>query len=368
MKKFLATIFLTALALGIAPSVAQATNVIVVTEPTHRQLDGAFIDDDLATLISYDGALGKKIFAPVAAPRIWEIDPQLVEEVQAMSTPYLLADGSKGVGTTAAQIWLARLKSVTRFDQIIALPYGNPSGYWIHKLAPHDESYFLTVGAEKLQNILNRPVSVSITFANASGFHLSSLVYQSFTDAKKIIDAAAGFMSGEDLEKYRLRTAAVLNPGLTSPRRDYLARDTTASAFALSHKIRLASSKFTVTSQKQSLPITVINDFVGEAQLKISVEPANSRITTAAAPIDLTLPGKSKVQIKVPVHVYTSGPSGLIITIRNAQGSVLGEPTSFPLTLSVISPIATWFTTGAAIVLFVAAIIQSARRIRRTRK
>ncbi len=368
MKRVLSVFFLVITAtLFVVPS-ASATNIITITEPTHRQLDGAFIDDELATLISYDGVLGKKIFAPLSSPRIWQIDPALVEEVQAMSAPYLLADGTEGVGTTAAQIWLARLKSVTRNDHIVAMPYGNPSGYWIHKLSPHDESYFLTVGAEKLQTILNRPISVSIAFTNNSKFHLNSLVYQSFVDGKKIINAAASFMSGDDLEKYRLRSASVLNPDLTTPRRDYLARDTTATTYALSHKIRLSSSKFTVTSERQNLPITVINDFIGEAKLKIYVEGANSRITTPSAPVDLTLPGKSKVQIKIPVQVITPGQSALMITIRNAQGAVLSEPTNFPLTLSVISPVATWFTTGAAIVLFVAAIVQSARRIRKARK
>ncbi|MEJ0014272.1 MAG: hypothetical protein WDN07_01350 [Actinomycetota bacterium] len=38
---------------------------------------------------------------------------------------------------------------------------------------------------------------------------------------------------------------------------------------------------------------------------------------------------------------------------------------TYPLKLSVISPIATWFTTGAAILLFIAAGIQSIRRIRK---
>ena len=73
------------------------------------------------------------------------------------------------------------------------------------------------------------------------------------------------------------------------------------------------------------------------------------------------------MQIKIPVRVVTSGESALVITVRNEQGAQLNEPTIFPLKLSVISPIATWVTTGAAITLFAAAIIQSARRIRRKR-
>jgi hypothetical protein len=39
----------------------------------------------------------------------------------------------------------------------------------------------------------------------------------------------------------------------------------------------------------------------------------------------------------------------------------------YPVTLKVISPVATWITTGSAIVLFLSALVQSFRRIRRTR-
>jgi len=43
----------------------------------------------------------------------------------------------------------------------------------------------------------------------------------------------------------------------------------------------------------------------------------------------------------------------------------VGYPVSINLKLSVISPVATWITSAAAILLFVAALIQSIRRVRR---
>jgi hypothetical protein len=365
-RLFVATLLALLASLTLTPP-AQATTLITITEPTHRQLDGAFVDDDLATLLSYNGSLGAKIFAPTSRPRIWQIDPALIDEIQSMTQPYVLADGTEGTGSTAAQIWLARLKTVTRGDQIVAAPYGNPSGYWIKKLLPHDESYFLTVGAEKLQAFFGRPVSVSIVFMTNSQFRLNSLVYQSFLEAKRVIAATASYMSSEDLERFRLRTTAVLNPYLSPARRDFLARDTTANTFALTHKIRVASSKFTVTSENQLLPITVINDFPAEAKLKIYISALNSKVVTQDEPQDVVVAGKSKVQIKIPVQVVTSGESALVIKVRNERGALLSEPTTFPLKLSVISPIATWVTTGAAVTLFAAAIVQSARRIRKKR-
>jgi len=367
MKRITSFIALTLFILITLANSAQATSIITITEPTHRQLDGAFVDDDLATLLTYNGALGAKIFKPALGQRIWQIDPALIDEIQSMTQPYKLSDGTTGTGTTTAQIWMARLRSVTRYNQIIAMPYGNPSGFWIHKLLPHDESYFLTIGAEKLQTLLGRPVSISTTFPTNSQFQLNNLVYQSFHEAMKVIVATASYMSSAELEKYRLRSTAVLNPYVEPARRDFLARDLTANVFALSQKIRVSPSKFTVTSENQLLPVTVINDFDSVAKLKIYISSINSKVITRALPENVTVAGTSKVQIKIPVRVVTSGESALVITVRNEQGAQLNEPTIFPLKLSVISPIATWVTTGAAITLFAAAIIQSARRIRRKR-
>jgi hypothetical protein len=74
------------------------------------------------------------------------------------------------------------------------------------------------------------------------------------------------------------------------------------------------------------------------------------------------------VQVMVPITVLTSGSSGLSVEMTTSRGNLVGDPIIYPLKLSVISPIATWFTTGAAIVLFLVATIQSARRIRRRKK
>ena len=45
-----------------------------------------------------------------------------------------------------------------------------------------------------------------------------------------------------------------------------------------------------------------------------------------------------------------------------------GQDVTYPLKIVVISPVATWITGAAALVLFGAAILKSLRRIRRGRK
>jgi hypothetical protein len=342
-----------------------AVNQITLVAPSHRTLDGKFINDDLATALGYDGELGKLIFSPTPGPRIWIIDPALIDEVSSMATGYKLESNTVGEGETVAQIWLSRLKSISRFDPIIAAPYGSPSGYWIHRLDPHDESYFLSVGVAKLQTFFAKSVSLSATYLNNHWFKLPTSAIDSFTGAIQTIKATGSFMSPSDLEKYHLRIAAILNPTVNRNLREVLTKDIDANMAAINNKIRLASSKFTVTSQHQKLPITVINDFDNQATIKLDVEALNSKVSVPTSAQTITVTGKSKLQVFIPVSVVTSGQSVIQVTVKNAQGMALGDSVQYKLSLSVISPIATWFTSIAAIALFVGAVIQSLRRIRR---
>ena len=75
--------------------------------------------------------------------------------------------------------------------------------------------------------------------------------------------------------------------------------------------------------------------------------------------------GSSKQQILLPVQVLASGESGLLVQLTNAQNKPVGYPVNINLKLSVISPVATWITSGAAVLLFIAALVQSLRRVRR---
>ena len=92
----------------------------------------------------------------------------------------------------------------------------------------------------------------------------------------------------------------------------------------------------------------------------------NGKVLAGSVP-DQVVGGKSKVQVMIPVEVVTSGKSTLVITVYSEKNKQLGNQMFYPITLKVISPVATWLTTGAAIVLFVSALIQSYRRIRKKR-
>jgi hypothetical protein len=68
------------------------------------------------------------------------------------------------------------------------------------------------------------------------------------------------------------------------------------------------------------------------------------------------------------VEVLSVGDSSLAVGIANEQKENLGDFVIYPLTIRVLNPVATWITYIAAIILFISAVIQSARRIRKRQR
>jgi len=370
MRRFLTLfliLFMSTLVLPVEAHAVSSPRTITVFEPTHRQLDGKFIDDDLTSLLSPTGNLGVLVFAPPRGDRQWNIDAALVEEVVAMSHGYELVNGKPGVGAKIAQDFLSQLLRATAADPVYSLPYGNPSGYWIHRLSPHDENYFLTAGQLRLQNLLGRQVLTLKKYPSYKYFKLSTDLISTYQDALDSLQIVARYLTSSELDNLRLHSAALLTPQIENSRRDYLEINLKAQSFALMHSVSVVPGRFTITASKQKLPVTVINNFNSPAQIHLRISSLNSKVLIGKLPL-ITLAAKSKTQILVPVEVLTSGSSALAIDALTPGGTVLGESVLFPLNLSVISPIATWITTTAALILFGAAIIQSIRRFRRRAK
>lgn len=346
---------------------ASANTPIFLTEPTHRQINGEFIDDELASSLTPTGRLGNLVFNPPSGKREWVIDPALIEEVLAMSQGYKLTSEATGVGELAAKAWLQQLDSVTRSDAVLAMAYGNPSSFWVSKLSPHVVNYVLTISQLRLAQLLGREVTAPLSYHSNDRFSITSADVDAIKSDTADFEHTASYVDPTAIDIYRLALVKLLNPNLTAARREYLIRDLTSVAYSQIHLIHLSPGKFTITSTHQNLPITVTNGFPSPVTINLYVFPTNLKVQVGnLSPI--LLPAKSKVQVMVPVTVLTSGTSGLNVEMTTSRGDLVGDPIIYPLKLSVISPIATWFTTGAAIVLFLAATVQSARRIRRRRK
>ena len=368
MKKFFSFVFaITIFALALPTSSAVAATTISLTDKNHIALDGRFLDDDLATSLAPSGKLGLLLFTYQSRSITWQIDPELIDQVVAMSAGYKLVSGAEPTGKDIAAHWLTQLKRITARATIIALPYGNPSGYWIHRLSPHDQSFLIAIGATHLEKAMGRPVLASTDYSSYKYFHLNSEEVQAFIDFQKSLQKTASFMASDELEGFRIHGSAIFNPGITQVDRQRLASNLRFTSADLLQRIRLSTGRFTITSTHQKLPVTVINDFSGQASVTFRVNSINERIGVTD-PAPMILAPKSKSEILIPVQVVSSGATALVLEVRNSSGDLLGAQTIYPISVRVISPIATWITTGAAITLFAAAVIQSARRIRRGRK
>jgi hypothetical protein len=366
MKRLIA-IFCISIFVNLGAPVANAASVeITVTEPSHRQIDGIFIDDELTSLLSYEGRLGQLVYGPPRGNRSWLIDPQLIEEVRAMTSDYVLENGEKGIGAPVAESWLNQLTAITRSDKITALPYGAPSNYWLSKLAPNKKSFYIQLGAKRLTAELGRQVFQMEKYPNSPRFNVDYLTLQAFKKSQIVLKINSEYMAIDEIEKFQAQSAAVLHPDLSKDQRLLLSLDLISSAQGLTNKIRLAPGRFTVTSTKQKLPITLINDFPNPAKLSIRVEASNGKVLVDSVP-QFVVNGSSKVQVMIPVEVITSGKTNLSVSIKSDKDRSLGSEISYPVTLKVISPIATWVTTGGGAILFISALIQSFRRIRRKR-
>ena len=372
MKKLYFVISALLIALFTAPMASAADVAINITAPTHRQFDGLFIDDELAAQLAYEGRLGQLVFNPARGNRSWFIDPQLIEEVTAMASDYSIVGGEKGVGSEVAKNWLNQLSAITRGDRITALPYGNPSGYWISKMVPSAKDFYLKLGAKRLTALLNRQVSQLDSYPENKAPKLEYLTVRAFRESQRILKLNSPYLSLDEVEKFQGYSAAVLHPDLKAGHRTMLDLDLLASTAKLGQRIRLAPGRFTVTSTKQNLPITLINDFPNPVKLSIEINALNGKVLVGTVPNQI-VNGNSKIQVMIPVEVVTSGESELSVSMysegsqNSRKKALLGEEVIYPVTLKVISPIATWITTGGAIILFVSALIQSFRRIRKKR-
>lgn len=363
MKKILSIVALILMSLLVTP-VAHAGVTVELTDAPHRQIDGKFLDDSLAAKLLPSGRLGAPIYKYRGSISTLYIDPSLVEDVQAMAKGYTLVNGTAGTGEIVAKTWLSQLLRVTNGAHMYAIPYGNPSEYWITKFAPHDRDYFLSLSSSRLSTLLGRFTYPTSAYYSTKYFTLRTEHLRLMQRVENQINVSAGYMDSADLEQFKLNSVKIFNASLTATSRTQLAYDLAGKIQEISNSVHTSTGKFTITANHQKLPVTLINDFPQPVKVKLLIRSINERITVNDQN-SIDVAAKSKVQILIPVEVYTSGDSGFTIAILDSRGHALGEKTLYPVKVSVVSPIATWITGAAGLTLLVAAILQSLRSIRK---
>jgi hypothetical protein len=161
---------------GVAPT--PVSWIWPILDTPHRNIEGVFIDDVLATSLLPQGRLGRMLTAAEGRNFTWYIDAELIESVEAMSKGYSLLDGSDGVGKSAAIEWLARLRGAIVGRNVYAAPYGDPDlATFISLKKPDALAALQVIGANRLAQSLGVSVQSDLAWPSKGIFSSKSLVY-----------------------------------------------------------------------------------------------------------------------------------------------------------------------------------------------
>jgi hypothetical protein len=363
VRKFLTLIISFALISFFISPAANSASVVVITEPTHRLSDGVFFDDQLSFELSPVGRLGQLVYLPSPGVRSWQVDPATISEIVAMSAGYGVIDGGVASGQIIAQQWLAQFINVSKPAKVSYITYGNPSTYWANEIVKNQLTYVNALSEINLETALGKAV-VGSALINGVKQRLSKSEINQFKYAQRQINLLATVVGQKELDVDQLRLMQLLNPNLDDEKLKMLVKDFDQSVTKMRSKLKIKSTKFTVTSKNEELPIIIVNDFNSAVKLKLSTRALNSKVEVAPVE-EITVAAKSKQQLLLPLKVLAPGDSRLLTQLTNLENKPVGYPVYINLKLAVISPVATWITSGAAILLFIGALIQSARRVRR---
>lgn len=360
------------LALGLAvfaiiaplPTATAATPVIRLTDIPHRNFDGTFRDNQLADLLAINGRLGKPLYAAKTSAT-WVIDAHLIDEVIDMADGYTFNGEEDAYGSSIAQLWLQQLRIVTQASPIVALPYGNPDTSLARRLSASELKYYFAVGEAKLTEFFGRPVISQ----NGWGTGKSRLEreYQGFYRSERsLLQGLNKVVDLPEVTHLRQHLGVLLNPTLSYADRSYFSLTARTAVQKVASKLKVVSGRYQLTSEFVKVPLTLVNKFETTTTVSLSLIPMNSRVRVENVH-GIILPPKSQIQISVPFQVIASGNTVLLAQFMTPQGDFVGEVSRLNLTLTVIDSRVTWFTTGAALLLFLGAVAQSVRRIRRSR-
>ena len=363
MRKFLTLSALIFLSSFILIPNTNAAQVVKISEPTHRLADGVFFNDLLAQKLAPSGSLGQAVYLNTQSVNNWLVDPATIDEIIAMSNGYGISDGTAPTGQEIAKSWLTQFTKVTRNKKITPITYGNPSSFWVNEIMPDQIVYLDDISKFKLESFLSRPVEKT-GGAEAEKQKINKTSLSVLKYGQRQINLLSTLLEKKQLEDNQLRLLKLLNPNLDEKLFLDLLKDYDKSVSIMRAKLNVKNTKFTVTSSKEELPITVVNDYDQVVKLKLSSRAMNSKVSVAQIE-EIELEAKSKKQVLLPIEVFAAGDSRLLVQLTNLENKPVGYPVYIDLKLSVISPVATWITTAAAVLLFIAALVQSVRRVRR---
>ena len=365
MKKSGFILFITFLFFSFLPAANGDNTVIHLVSKPHQLFDGTFRNDELATDLLATGRLGQELGQKRIGPRTWIIDGELLDEVAAMAKGYTLAGEEAPTGQSIAKEWLSRLLLVTSGDQVIALPYGNPDIDIAKRSAPSELRLYSTYGAERVAFNLNRKISTENGASWSTGSsRISPLLRKKYTQNRQALTALYSVVKDPEVIAQRAKLAILLSPSLNKGDREFFSYNASEGVAKTLSKLRVTSGQYQIASETGKVPVTVINGFNVPVEISVKLTPLNSRVQVTNIP-SLLIPANSRVQLALPFTVIAPGSTTVIAQITNKDGAFIGPSAKLAINITIFDSKVTWFTLGAAALLFVAALTQTIRRIRK---
>ena len=367
MKKFTLVSLAILLLFGFIPQASADNSVINLVSKPHQLFDGTFLSDDLAKDLSPFGSLGKAVEQKRTKARTWIIDAALLDEVADMANGYVLENEAAPTGELIAKEWMARLLLATSGDQIIVLPYGNPDIELAKKLAPSELRFYSEYAYQRVAFHLNRRISEESSGNWSKGDSaLSTSLRKKYTQNRRVLTTLSSVVSAPELQAQRAKLAILLSPTLDEDGQRVFTYNADTSVADTLNRLRITGGKYQIASKTGDLPVTVINDFSVPVTVNIKFKASNSRLQVSNI-LGLQIPANSRTQLAMPFSVIAPGATTVIAQITNTDGEVIGKSSKLAINLTIFDSKVTGFTIGAAVLLFIAALTQTIRRVRRGR-
>jgi hypothetical protein len=354
------------------PAQAADPKVIrLVTEP-NRNYSGFFYNDDLATRLAPTGDLGNLVFYPGNSPRIWVVDTAFIDDVIAMQNEYKigLKEGEKidGVGSAVATNWLNQFSQISTNDQVVVLPYGNPAYRLIKNYAPGELNFYYANANQRLAQFLARSVISDKSGKYSKGsFAGSNSLRLDYAENRRTVTTLDRVVDAPELTTLRLQMGRLLTPNIDKEFRERLLKSADKEVLRSTRKLKVVSGRYRLTSAEVKLPITLVNDFSTQVKVSLELLPRNSRVQITGI-ADVSIDPYSKIQLSLPANVITPGTVTVAARLTDAKGVPITKYSQLNLNLSIVDSRVAWFTSSAAVLLFVAATLQTIRRVRRNKK
>ena len=364
MRKVVAALF--ALSFLAIPNAQAATPVIRIVDKPHTTFDGTFRSNELAVTLLPNGKLGKLIFGVSSTRSTFVIDASLIDEIEDMADGYTYAGKEDPAGQQTARNWLFRLRNIVANNNVVALPYGNPDERLLKSIAPSELKFYSLYAQTQLQESLRRPVIAQNGWGKGNSRLGNEFIY-SYSKNRRMLTGLSTLTSSEEVFSARARLGILLNPLLSREDRTFYSYNQTSAVNKLANRLRVIPGRYQITSTTAKLPITLVNNFDTASVVSVSLIPMNSRMQVENIN-NITIAPKSRQQILVPVDVIAPGSTLVLAQFINTKGQLVGEVSKLNLTATIIDSRVAWFTTAAAVLLFLGGVTQSVRRVRRALK